>query len=212
MNTIAPAPSDEPACMHGVHVERQVEVLGEEHLHRAAAGLERLERAVLPHPAALLLEELADGRAHRHLVRAGPVDVTAAAEQPGAGALLGAERLEPGAAALDDVRKVGERLDVVDHRGLAVQALDRRERRLEPGLAAVALERVDERGLLAADVGAGATVDDDVAAEAAAVDVVADVPGGARLLDAALEQQPLVEVLAADVDERDVAPAARRRR
>ena len=99
--------------------------------------------------------------------------------------------------------QVGERLHVVDHGRLAVEALHRREGWLEPGLAAEALQRVDERRLLAADVGPGAAVDDDVAAEVGAEDAAADVAGGAGLLDAALQEQALVVVLATDVDEGD---------
>src|SRR5437588_1881408 len=186
---------------HRVHVEGEVEVLGEEHLHRAAAGLERLERPPLPHPAAVLLEELANRPAELHLVAAGMLDVPGAAPHPGAAAALGADRLEPLPTAGDDVGQVAEGLDVVHHRRLAVEALDRGEGRLEPRLAAPALEGVDERGLLAADVGAGAAVDDDVATEVGAEDALADIALGARLLDAALEQQPLVVILPADVEE-----------
>src|SRR4029077_10141398 len=112
------------------------------------------------------------------------------------------ERLEPGTAALDDVRQVAERLDVVDDRRLPVEALDRRKGRLEPRLAPQSLERVDQRRLLTADVRPGAAVHDHLAVETAAEDVPADQPGAARLLDRALEEQTLVVVLAADVDER----------
>ena len=97
-----------------------------------------------------------------------------------------------------------KRLDVVHDGGLAVQPLDRGERRLEPGLPPQALERLDQRRLLSADVGAGTAMHDDVAVEAAAQDVPADVPGGSRLLHRLLETKPLVVVLAPDIDERDV--------
>ena len=54
-----------------------------------------------------------------------------------------------------------------------------RERRLVARLAAPALDRVEERRLLAADVGAGAAPDLDVEGEARAQDVVAQVAGRA---------------------------------
>ena len=127
-----------------------------------------------------------------------------AAEHPCPCTLLGAERLEPLATALHDVRHVAERLDVVHHRRLAVETLDCRERRLEAWLAAKPLQRLDERRLLTADVRTRAAVHDDVAVETAAEDVLADVSTGARLLDGALEQQSLIVVLTADVDERRV--------
>ena len=61
-------------------------------------------------------------------------------------------------------RHVHQRLDVVDHGRLAEQARLRRERRLVARLAAVALDRVEQRRLFAADVGAGAAAELDVEA------------------------------------------------
>ena len=122
---------------------------------------------------------------------------------PGARRLLGAEGGEGGGAVVEDPRQVGERLDVVDHRRLQVEALGgREERRLEARHAAVALEALDEGGLLADDVGAGAPVQDDVDGEVGAEDVLADVAGGVGVVeglgDALLGQRHL----AADVEER----------
>src|ERR1700722_3154321 len=176
-------------------------MLRQEHLHRSAARLERFQRATLPHATALLLEEFADRRPEEHLVVPWAVDVTAGAEHASPGTLLGSERLEPLAAARDDVRHVAERLNVVDDSRLTVETLDCGKRRLEPRLTAEPFERLDERRLLAADVCAGTAVHDDVAVEAAAEDVLADVARRPRLLDRALEEQALIVVLAADVDE-----------
>ena len=63
--------------------------------------------------------------------------------------------IELGALGQDD-RHGGQRDDVVDDRRLAEQALVRRQRRLGAHLAALALQAVEQRGLLAADIGAGA--------------------------------------------------------
>ena len=49
--------------------------------------------------------------------------------------------------------------------GQAYRPGHRGERRLQPGLAAETLQRVEQRGFLAADVGAGAGVHDDVQVE-----------------------------------------------
>src|SRR5205823_3070700 len=54
-----------------------------------------------------------------------------------------------------DVRHVEERLDVVHHRRLAVQPDLDRERRLVARLPSIALDRLEERGLLPAVVGSG---------------------------------------------------------
>ena len=84
-------------------------------------------------------------------------------------------------------------------------ALDR-ERRLVARLAAVALDRLEERRLLAADVGAGAAAELDVEGEARAQDVVAEeararAPAAMRVRERARRER----VLAADVDEAALA-------
>ena len=92
----------------------------------------------------------------------------------------------PRLAALEqDVEHVDQGLDVVDHGRLAEEADLRRERRLRARLAALAFDRVEERRLLAADVGAGAAADLDVEAEARSGDVVAEQAGAARRVDRA---------------------------
>ena len=78
------------------------------------------------------------------------------------------------AAHLHDVRDRRQRLDVVDDRRLRVEAFDRGERRLEARHAALAFERLEQRGLLAADVRAGAAVHDDLEVEAGTEDVLAE--------------------------------------
>src|SRR5690606_9094318 len=67
--------------------------------------------------------------------------------------------VERGTALGEDVRDGREREHVVDHRRAAEQALDRGQRRLGADFAALAFERVQQRGFLAADIGAGADAD-----------------------------------------------------
>ena len=104
--------------------------------------------------------------------------------------------------------RVAERLDVVDQRRALVEALVRREGRLETRVAALALERVEQRRLLAADVGARAAVDDEAAREVRVEDALARVAARVGLADGGVEDVRLGLVLAADVDER--VPCARR--
>src|SRR4029453_1608536 len=84
-----------------------------------------------------------------------------------------------------------------------VEPGDRRKGRLRARLAALALERLEERRLLAADVGARAAVDDDRRA--------AEVLALPQLLERRDEDLVLALVLAADVDE-DVRRLDRPRR
>ena len=90
-------------------------------------------------------------------------------------------------------RERRDRADVVHLRRRVVEPLHRRERRPRARLAAAALERIEQRRLLAADVRAGAAVDDDAD--------VAEQPGRLRLVDRRLHDLVLGQVLAADVDE-----------
>jgi hypothetical protein len=74
------------------------------------------------------------------------------------------------------------------------------ERRLGPRVAALPLQALHEPGLLAADVGAGAPVEVDLAREVRAEDLLPDQLGRARLGDRGLEALRRRAVLAAHVD------------
>ena len=70
-------------------------------------------------------------------------------------------------AAAQDGRDDRDDLDIVDRRRAAVEARARREWRLQPRLALLALEAFEHRRFFAADVGAGAAVDEQVEVVAA---------------------------------------------
>src|SRR5690606_12252328 len=96
---------------------------------------------------------------------------------------------------------VAEGLDVVDDRRAIVEAEHGREEgRLDARVRALALERLDQAGLLAADVGRGAAVDDDVAAVSGAQYIVARVPLLLRLEYRLVQQLRAERHLLADVD------------
>src|SRR5262245_14030016 len=186
---------------HRLVVERHVERLLADHVDARAPRPAGLEPPAGAQAAGHLEHQLAKGGlAHHDLVVPRPQHVPGDAEDLGPGALLGADRGVPVRPALDDGRERGQGLHVVDQRRAAVEAGDGREGRLEPGLAALALQALQHAGLLAADVGPGAPVDGDVEVEAGAEDVAAEVAGGPRLGDRRVEDPGLVLVLAADVD------------
>ena len=107
--------------------------------------------------------------------------------------------------------RVGEGLDVVDQRRPVVEALNRGERRLQARVAALALQRVEQRGLLAADVGAGAPVDDQLDLLTGAEHVLPEEARLVGLVHRRLEDVGLEVVLAADVDEAAVGTGGARR-
>src|SRR5262249_13356541 len=132
-------------------------------------------------------------------------DGTAHRAEPGPPRGLRAETREPLAAAGDDVGHGGQGLDVVHHGRLAEGALDRRERGFELRPPLLSLERGNEPRLLAADVGAGAAVDDDAVLEPRAEDARSQEPVRFRRAHRLREDAPGLDVLAADVDEGRVA-------
>ena len=169
-----------------------------QHGHRRAAGDHRLELAPAAH-AAGELEQRGEGRAELELVIAGPRDVARHREDLGAAVVRPAQVREPLAAVADDPGHRGEGLGVVDRRGLAVEAEARRERRLEARLALLALERLEQRRLLAADVRAVAVVVVELEGELAAEDVAAEQARLARLAQRLLAALVDVPDLAVDV-------------
>src|SRR3989454_12011556 len=100
--------------------------------------------------------------------------------------------LVPGRSLLEDQRHGGERLYVVDRGRHAEHAGRGRERRLDPGVAPFALDRVHERRLFTADVGARAAGEVELDG--------AEHAGGARLGDRPLHDRPGLGELAPDVD------------
>ena len=98
-----------------------------------------------------------------------------------AGAAARAEARVPRAAARDDRRHARQRLDVVHHGRPAVEPALGRIGRPQPHLAAPALDRVEQRGLLAAHVAAVTRHHAQLAGEVAAEDARTREPGRARL-------------------------------
>ena len=112
----------------------------------------------------------------------------------------GAELREPFRPLTQDRGDRRVALCVVDGRRLTVETEGSRERRLEARLALLALERLEQRGLFTADVGAGAHERVEVEVDAAALYVLAEQPRLVGLLHGGLEaRNGFAEELATDV-------------
>ena len=102
------------------------------------------------------------------------------------------------------MRHGGDGLGVVDDRGTAVEADDGREGRLDARNAALAFERLHQRGLFANFVGACAGLRDDLEFGFGAEDVLAQEALGVGIGDGLLHDLEQVAVLAAQIDEADL--------
>ena len=143
------------------------------------ADLHGPHRTTRGRAAAEPLDQLAQGDAERGLDDAAPRDVAGQLEDaraPGApDAVLGVGLRAVG----QDPRHRGQGEHVVDDGGPAEQALEGGDRRLGPHHAALALEALEHRRLLAADVGAGADAHVQVEGEIGPEDVLTE-PAPAR--------------------------------
>ena len=185
---------------HSLVVERGVEIVGGEERGRGTTWGEELQLVALAH-ATGDLEQLTQGDPHGSLVLAGMGQVSRQGVNGETVGLLGAHRLEPFLAVAQDRRHRRDRLDVVDDRRAGVQTGDSGEWRTQTRLTTASLQGVQQGGLLATDVGAGARVDDDVQVVSRAEDVLPDVPGRVGLTHRLLNTTDDVQHLATDVDE-----------
>ena len=141
------------------------------------------------------------------LVDARPLDLPREAEQARPRRAVRPDRRVRLGSDPEHLEDVDQRLHVVDRGRLAEHAVGHRERRLVPRLPALALDRVEQGGLLAADVRPGAPAELDVERRASAHDVLAEEAVAPRLADRVLEAFGRQRILPSDVDEASLRPA-----
>src|SRR5665213_2760465 len=188
-----------------VEVVAEIEVFLEETRRGTAARLDAEERPALTQPARAIVDQLANRHAQRHLVISRLLDVARDRNDLEARRAYGTRLREPLRAVAQDVRQIGQRLDVVYDRRFTIESLDRRKRRLEARFAALALERVEQSRLFTADIRTGAALDREFEIVIAAADPFADVPGVAGLLHGIAHDLEAGLELAANIDERVMA-------
>lgn len=152
------------------------------------------------HTTAVTVDQLTQGDGHLLLDRARVVDVTRNTEQLGTGVALGAERREPAGSATHDGRTDGNSLNIGDGAGAAEQTDGGGEGGLQARLAGLALDRLDERGLLTTDIGTHSAVDVNIEVVACAAGVLTDEASLVGFVDGPLEYGCFMVEFATDVD------------
>jgi hypothetical protein len=121
-------PHDRPQRLEALVIHRRVEMRGGDAAAGRAARLRGLEGQPIRDAAADVVDDLAQGDAHRHLDQPGRVHLARQGENLGALALGRADGGKPRRAMLDDGGDAAKGLDVVDQRRLAPQPALRRDR------------------------------------------------------------------------------------
>ncbi len=183
-----------------------VQMLVQDEPHRGAAGLAGLEGMAFPDPAAVLVDKFPERHPQVGFDHAGVLHLAHHLHNLGAGGVLGAFGLVPFGAFDQDGRHRRQGFHVVDDGGLVPDPHLAGKRRLDPGIAPFALDGLDERGFLAADVRAAAGLHLDVEREPAALDVVAQKILGGGVLNGLVQPVHTEVIFAPDVDVADAGP------
>ena len=146
----------------------------------------------------MLVDNLANWRAHGQFPTARIVDFAANPKQFGAAVFADAEGFEPVCTAIDNVWNVAQRLDVVDDGGPTPEPTHLWEGRFSPGVGSLALERVDQRGFLTADVAPSAGMDVHLQVEVRAENALAEVAAGVAFSDCIAQSLDRHQILPAD--------------
>ena len=132
----------------------------------------------------MFLDQFAKRDSHFFFDIAGAVHMAGDAEQLRACVASLAKGREPVRSAPQDGRGNGNRFNIVHCRRAAIKAGTCREWRLQARLALLALQRFDQRCLLAADIGAGTAMKIDIELPAGFRGIVAKKAGIIGLVDA----------------------------
>lgn len=190
------------AVLEGVKVHQLVvaDVLGQDRSRRATGDDGQKVIPSTSNTTTVLVNQLTQGNRHLLLDGDGVVDVTRDTEELGALVSLTAKAGKPASSSTADSRGDGDSLDVGNGGGASEKTDGGGERGLETGLAGLALERLDERSLLATDVGSGTSVNVNIEIVAGSAGVLANEAVGVGLVDGSLEDGGLLDEFTSDVD------------
>src|SRR5262249_5157000 len=135
-----------------VEIERYIRHRSGQNAARGTAGEVAVQRVTVEHAPAVLVNELLKRDARRRQMDPRPLHTPAHRERAQAVAAAPSVSGEPGGPVLEDRADPVQRLHVVLERGTAEQPDLRHVRRTQTRLPALPLNRIDHRGLFAADV------------------------------------------------------------
>ena len=198
--TSVPVPEAAADLLHGAEVHGDVDVRGGDERRGGPSGADGAQLVAGQHAARVHLDELAHRGAHGQLHAARPRHAPGDAVDLGAALAGHRQALPPVGAVAHDGGHGGEGLDVVHHGRTGEQAGARHVRRPRARVGPLALEGVEHRRRLAADVAPDALVQVDVEGEARAEDVAAEVAALVGLGDGPLDAGERLVVLGAQKD------------
>ena len=181
-------------------VNRDVELRGGDVGAERPSHLHRPNRPAARRAAAIVVEKLAQAQAKSALDEPAAPHVAGELQRQRAARLAGTEVAVVRGAARQDDRDARQRNHVVDNGWLAEKSLDRGQRRPHTDLAALALEALEHRGFLAADVGTGPQAHLKLELPSAAHDVTAEIARLARGIQSLVERRIGVRILDAQID------------
>ena len=149
---------------------------------------------------AVLLNQFLQGDRHLLLDRARVVDMTRDTEQLGTGVAGATESSEPLASTSQDGGGNGDSLDVGNGGGATEETDISGEWGLQARLSSLTLDRLDQGGLLTADIGTGATVNVHIEIISRTASVLSDQSGLVSLINGDLEVRSLVVELSTNIN------------
>ncbi len=198
----------------GIEIDGHIEFIGRDTPSGGAAGLYRLESAIIRDAAADIVDDLPECHAHGDFDQAGIGDRADQGEDfgarraaPGIGAnISGPDGGEPFGAPLHDHRDIGPGFDIVQHGGFVPVPELHVVYVFGSRFSHSAGHRRHQRSGFTADKRSGSPMDVDIEIESGSEDVVAQQPVTPGVVDGFVEPDECQGIFLPDIDEPFVAP------
>src|SRR6267142_285985 len=199
------ANNDRAGTQHGAgfgqsfEIDAHVNHRGRKVARRGAGRRERFQLAASANATGVIKNDFAHGRAHGDFENSGASHVATDADKLQTARAAQALRGEPIDTPRQNLRHVDESLDVIEHRGLLPETRLHRKRRFVARFGSMPLNRLQQRGFLAADIAAGADKNFEFEVKFAAEDFFPEEAGATAAADLFAKDFFLKVILVADV-------------